>query len=193
MNKMPKILAFSGSTRKDSFNQQLVRIAASGSRDVGAEVTIVELRDFSLPLFDQDFEAAEGQPENAKRFKQLMVEADGFLLASPEYNSSISGVLKNTIDWVSRPVQGEPALVAFTGKVATIMSASPGGLGGLRGLVHLRSILSSLGVIVLPAQTSVSDAYDAFSPDGSLKDHRKQAKVTELGKELTNIVKKFRF
>ena len=193
MSTVPKILAFSGSTRKDSFNQKLVRIAASGSREAGAEVTIVQLSDFPLPLFDQDFEATEGQPENAKRFKQLMVEHHGFLLASPEYNSSISGVLKNTIDWVSRPVEGEPPLVAFAGKIATIMSASPGGLGGVRGLVHVRSILSNLGVIVLPAQTAVANAYEAFSPDGALKDQRKQAKVTELGKELANILKKFRF
>ena len=192
MNTVPKLLAFSGSTRKDSFNQMLVQIAAGGSREAGAEVTIVELRDFPLPLFDQDFETAEGQPENAKRFKQLMVEHDGFLVASPEYNSSISGVLKNTIDWISRPVKGEPPLIAFAGKVATIMSASPGGLGGLRGLVHVRSILSSLGVIVLPAQTAVANAYEAFSPNGSLKDGRKQAKLIELGKELATILKKLR-
>ena len=145
MNAAVKILAFAGSTRKESFNKKLVRIAALGATEAGAEISIVDLRDFPLPLFDEDLEAAEGQPENAKKFKKLMIEHDGFLLSSPEYNSSISGVLKNTIDWVSRPVEGEPSLIAFSGKVVSLMSASPGALGGLRGLVHIRSILGSLG------------------------------------------------
>ena len=191
MNSLPKILAFAGSTRKDSFNKNLVRIAANGARKAGAEVTLVDLSDYLLPLFDQDYEIKEGQPEEAKRLKKLMIENDGFLISSPEYNSSISGVLKNTIDWVSRPVEGEAPLIAFTGKIVTLMSASPGGLGGLRGLVHVRSILSNLGMIVLPEQTAIPNAHEAFSPDGSLKDSRKQTKVLELGKGLVEIIKKF--
>ena len=94
MNTLPKILAFAGSTRKESYNKNLVRIAANGARKAGAEVTLVDLSDFSLPLFDQDYEEKEGQPEKAKRFKKLMVENDGFLISSPEYNSSISGSAK---------------------------------------------------------------------------------------------------
>ena len=192
MNAAVKILAFAGSTRKESFNKKLVRIAALGATEAGAEISIVDLRDFPLPLFDEDLEAAEGQPENAKKFKKLMIEHDGFLLSSPEYNSSISGVLKNTIDWVSRPVEGEPSLIAFSGKVVSLMSASPGALGGLRGLVHIRSILGSLGVIVLPEQTAVSNAYKAFSPDGSLVDERKNTKVIQLGRVLATTLKKLR-
>ena len=190
MIKVPKILAFAGSTRKDSYNKKLVRIAAQGAQEAGAEVTITDLLNFPLPMFDEDLEAEKGQPKEAKDFKKLMVEHQGFLLASPEYNSSISAVLKNMIDWVSRPVKGEAPLLAFNGKVAVIMSASPGGLGGLRGLVHIRSILSSLGVIVLPDQTAVSSAYDAFSPDGSLKDERKHSKAKELGIVLAETSKK---
>ena len=190
MNTIPKILAFSGSTRKESYNKMLVRIAGQGAEESGAKVTIADLRDFPLPLFDEDLEAAEGQPQNAIDFKKLMVENDGFLLASPEYNSSISGVLKNMIDWVSRPVKDETSLLAFAGKTVLVMSASPGALGGLRGLVHVRSILGSLGMIVLPDQTAIPKAYEAFSPDGSLKDPKKQSKVIDLGKMLAETTKK---
>src|SRR5262249_59967372 len=143
----PRILAFAGSLRRDSFNKKLVPIAAKGARDAGAEVTRIDLKDFPLPLFDQDLEAEQGMPENGKKLKQLFIDHDGLLLACPEYNSSITAVLKNAIDWVSRPAPGEPPLVAFRGKGVTLMSASPGALGGLRGLVHVRSILGNIGVI----------------------------------------------
>src|SRR5438132_865891 len=177
MPDQPTILAFAGSLRKDSFNKKLVHIAASGARQAGATVTVVDLRDFPMPVFDQDLEAAQGQPETAKRLKNMMVAHDGFLISAPEYNSSITAVLKNTIDWVSRPVPNEPPLVAYRGKVATLMSASPGALGGLRGLVTVRSILSSIGVIVLPDQIALPKANDAFNADGSLKDSKMQGSI----------------
>ena len=157
---------------EESFNKTLVAIAARAARDAGAEVTLIDLKDFPLPLFDQDLEADQGMPENGAKLKQLFIDHDGLLIASPEYNSSVTAVLKNAIDWVSRPAPGEPSLVAFRGKVATLMSASPGALGGLRGLVHLRSILGNIGVIVLPDQIAVARAHEAFQPDGSLSDHR---------------------
>ena len=122
------------------------------AREAGGEVTLIDLKDFPLPLFDQDLEAEQGMPENGTRLKKLFIDHDGLLIASPEYNSSFPAVLKNAIDWVSRPAPGEPSLVAFRGKVATLMSASPGAQGGLRGLVHVRSILGNIGVIVLPDQ-----------------------------------------
>ena len=137
----PRILGFAGSTRRESFNQKLVQSAAKGAREAGAEVTLIDLKDFPLPPFDQDLEAEQGMPDNGAKLKKLFIDHDGLLIASPEYNSSVTAVLKNTIDWVSRPAPGEPPLVAFKGKVATLMSASPGALGGLRGLVHVRSIL----------------------------------------------------
>ena len=120
-----RILAFAGSLRRESFNKKLVPIAAKGARDAGAEVTLIGLEDFPLPLFDQDLEARQGMPENGMKLKQLFIDHDGLLIASPEYNSSITAVLKNAIDWVSRPAPGEPSLVAFRSKVATLMSASP--------------------------------------------------------------------
>jgi NAD(P)H-dependent FMN reductase len=188
----PRILAFAGSLRRESFNKKLVPIAARGARDAGAEVTLIDLKDFPLPVFDQDLEAEQGMPENGKKLKQLFIDHDGLLIASPEYNSSITAVLKNAIDWVSRPAPGEPSLVAFRGKVATLMSASPGALGGLRGLVHVRSILGNIGVIVLPEQIAVAKAHEALNPDGSLKDPKQQAGIEGLGHTLASFLMKLK-
>ncbi|MEO6036255.1 MAG: NAD(P)H-dependent oxidoreductase [Verrucomicrobiota bacterium] len=184
-----RILAFAGSTRAGSFNKQLVRIAADAARAAGANVTVIDLRDFPMPLYDGDLETASGLPENAKKFKKLLRENDGLLISSPEYNSSISAVLKNAIDWASRTESDdEPSLVAFQGKVAALVSASPGGLGGLRGLVHLRSILGNIGVIVLPDQVSISSAHDAFDGSGKLKDAGKSKQVADIGAGLAKIL-----
>ncbi|MGF1579412.1 MAG: NADPH-dependent FMN reductase [Gemmataceae bacterium] len=183
-----KLLAFAGSARNDSVNKKLVSVAAKGAEEAGAEVTLVDLRDYPLPLYDGDLEEAEGLPENAKKLKNLFIESDGFLIACPEYNSSITPLLKNTIDWVSRPQEGEPPLVAYKGKVAVLMAASPGGLGGLRGLVHVRAILGNIGVVVLPQQHAVPKAYDAFGEDGKLLDAAQQEKVTGLGKSLAKFL-----
>ena len=182
----PRILAFGGSLRRDSFNQKLATLAAAGAREAGAEVTLIALRDFPLPVFDQDLEDAEGLPAAAKKLKKLFCEHDGLLIASAEYNSSISGALKNAIDWVSRAeTDVEPSLVAFAGKTAILCAASPGALGGLRGLVHVRAILGNIGVTVLPDQVAVSKAHKAFRADGSLADEKQAAKVKNLGAQLT--------
>jgi len=188
----PRILAFAGSTCRDSFNEKLVSIAVKGARAAGAEVALIDLRDFPLPLFDQDLEAEQGMPENGKKLKQLFIDHDGLLIASPEYNSSVTAVLKNAIDWVSRPAPGEPSLVAFRSKVATLMSASPGALGGLRGLVHVRSILSNIGVIVLPDQIAVPKAHEAFNADGSLKDSKQHSGIEGLGHTLASFLMKLK-
>jgi chromate reductase, NAD(P)H dehydrogenase (quinone) len=190
MASTPKILAFAGSTRIDSYNKKLVKIAAAGAKAAGAEVTYIDLRDLPLPLFDEDLEAQEGLPANARTFKDLMISHQGLLIASPEYNSSLTAVLKNAIDWASRPAPNEAPLAAFAGKVASIMSASPGALGGLRGLVHLRSILGNIKVLVLPDQIAVSKAYEAFNSDGTLKDPKQQQSVEKLGDGLTKILLK---
>lgn len=192
MAQRPRILAFAGSTRTGSFNKMLVRTAAKGAQELGAEVAIIDLRELALPLYDQDLEAADGLPDGARRLKAEMVAADGFLIASPEHNSSISAALKNAIDWVSRPVAGEPALAAFKGKVASILSASPGGLGGLRGLVHLRSILGNIGVIVLPDQIAVPKAHEAFLENGVFADETVQASVQDIGRGLVRFLTKLK-
>lgn len=188
MAMTPKILAFAGSTRTDSYNKRLVKIAAAGARAAGAEVTLIDLRDFPLPLFDGDLEARDGLPANGRKLKDLFLAHQGLLISAPEYNSSITAVLKNTIDWVSRPVPGEPPLACFDGKVACLMSASPGGLGGLRGLVHARAILGNIKVLVLPDQVAISKANEAFNPDGSLKDPAQHAAVEGLGAKLAQVI-----
>ena len=161
-----KLLAFSGSLRVGSFNQRLVRLAADAARQAGAEVTEIRLGDFTLPIYDPQIEAA-GVPDSALELKRLFTTHHGFLIASPEYNGSVSGALKNAIDWASRPSQGEPetALRAFRTKVAGIMSASIGPFGGLRGLMHLRQILSTIQVLVVPEQVAVPFAHKAFDGD----------------------------
>jgi chromate reductase, NAD(P)H dehydrogenase (quinone) len=189
---MPRILALAGSLRRDSFNKKLVSIAVHGAREAGAEVTLIDLKDFPLPLFDQDLGAEQGIPEHGKQLKKLFSDHDGLLIASPEYNRSITAVLKNAVDWVSRPAPNEPPLVGFKGKVATLMSASPGALGGLRGLVHVRSILGNIGVIVLPDQIAVAKAHEAFQADGSLKDPKQQSGIEGLGKTLASFLAKLK-
>ena len=188
MTDQPRILAFAGSARKDSFNVKLVNIAAAGARAAGAEVTVLDLHDFPMPLFNQDLEATDGPPPQASRLKEIMRAHGGLLIASPEYNSSISPLLKNTIDWVSRPADGEQMLAAYQGKVAGLMSASPGRLGGLRGLVHLRSILSNIGVLVIPDQVAVGEAGAAFDDSGDLVDDRRRASVQGVGRTVTTLV-----
>lgn len=184
MSSSPRILAFAGSLRKDSYNKKLLRIAADGAQEAGAAVTLVDLKDFPLPLFDQDLEDAEGMPEPARRLKRLFIEHDGLLISAPEYNSSITAVLKNAIDWVSRREGDEPPLIAYKGKAAALTSASPGALGGIRGLVHVRSILGNIGVIVLPEQVAIPKAHEALAPDGTLKDPKQQASVKNIGAAL---------
>jgi NAD(P)H-dependent FMN reductase len=117
-----------------------------------------------------------------------MLAHEGLLIATPEYNSSISPLLKNTIDWVSRPADGEPMLAVYRDKVAAVMSASPGGLGGLRGLVHLRSILSNMGVLVIPDQVAVTQAHSAFDDHGNLLDAKRQTSVQGLGRSVVKLV-----
>jgi NAD(P)H-dependent FMN reductase len=187
----PTILAFAGSTRTASYNKQLARAAADLARAAGALVTLIDLRDYPLPLFDEDLEAAEGLPENAKKLKALLREHQGILIAAPEYNSSITAVLKNAIDWASRTeTDDEPPLSAFKGKTAALLSASPGALGGLRGLVHLRAILGNIGVLVLPEQAAVGTAHEAFDEAGALKNERTAKQVTGVVNALVSTLSK---
>jgi chromate reductase, NAD(P)H dehydrogenase (quinone) len=186
----PKILAFAGSTRVDSFNKKLVKIAAIGAMENNADVTIIDLRDFAMPLYDGDLEQQQGLPPNARKLKDLMLSHQGFLISSPEYNSSISGVLKNTIDWTSRQSEGEEPLACFKGKIAGLMSASPGGLGGLRGLVHVRAILENIGVLVIPDQIAISRAHETFNTDGTLKDNKQEDKVKKIGTDVSKLLLK---
>jgi chromate reductase len=181
----PRILAFSGSLRAESFNHKLAAIAARGARGAGARVTLIRLRDFPLPLFDQDLEDAKGMPENAARLKALFAGHDGLLIASPEYNSGISAALKNTIDWVSRATSAdEPPLSVLRGKTSAILAASPGGLGGSRGLVQLRTLLENISITVIPEQVAIPRIHEVMDEDGELGDAALQGSVLDLGARL---------
>ncbi len=186
----PKILTFAGSTRTESFNKKLIRAASDMARNADAEVTQIDLRDYPMPLYDGDLESENGLPENARRLKQLMCEHHGFLIAAPEYNSSITGVLKNAIDWTSRPEPNETPLIAYSGKVAALLAASPGALGGLRTLVTVRMILGNLNMIVIPEQKAVPQAHQAFDEDGGLKDDATRAAVDSVVRHLVEVTER---
>ncbi|MGH8550541.1 MAG: NADPH-dependent FMN reductase [Methylococcales bacterium] len=189
MQNIPAILAFSGSTRLGSFNDLLVRVAARAAEQRGVAVAVIHLREFAMPLYDADLEAEHGLPDAARRLKQLMLSHQGFLVASPEYNSSMSAVLKNGIDWASRREEGEAPLACFKSKVVGLLSASPGTLGGLRGLVHLRAIFGNLGCLVIPEQMAVSAAHLAFDDHGQLKDNSIRERVETVGVGVANLLK----
>lgn len=187
----PKILAFAGSLRNGSYNKKLIKIAVKGAQEAGADVTLIDLKDYPLPIYDQDIEDSEGLPENALKLKNLMFKNDGFLISCPEYNSSMPAVFKNVIDWTSRQAtKDEVYLSCFIGKVVTLMSASPGNLGGLRSLTNVRAMFSNINSLVLPQQKSISKADSAFGPDDNLKDAKQQNEILNLGKQLTEFLMK---
>lgn len=188
----PRILAFAGSLRTESWNKKLARIAADAARAAGAEATFVDLRDFPMPVFDEDAERKDGAPEGARKLKELFLAHHGLLISCPEYNSSITAALKNALDWVSRGAAGEAPLAAYAGKVAGLLSASPGALGGIRGLVHVRAILGNLGVLVLPEQVAVMKAHEAFDGDGKLKDAKQAGAVAKLAESLARTIAKLK-
>ncbi|OVE80454.1 hypothetical protein BVY02_00135 [bacterium J17] len=190
MSTKTKILAFSGSLRKESFNHKLVSVAAGMAQSAGAEVTVLPVDALQMPLFNQDLEAESGLPVAAKTFKKQLISHDAFLISSPEYNSSYTAVLKNAIDWASRTEGDEKGLVAFHGKVAGIISASPGKLGGLRGLFALRTLLGNIGVLVLPDLLAVSSAQSAFDESGQLKDSSEAERLQGLTGKLVEVSSK---
>ncbi|MCS6770578.1 MAG: NAD(P)H-dependent oxidoreductase [Kiritimatiellae bacterium] len=184
-----QLVAFSGSIRADSLNHKLALRMAEGAREAGASVNVIRLRDYPLPLYDADIQAASGLPPEARRLKAIFRESHGFIIASPEYNGSFSGVLKNMIDWVSRAdAPGEPSNAVFAGKLAVIGSASPGAFGGVRGLISLRMLLAGLGLTVLPDQVIVPNAGYAFAPDGRLAEEALDVRARSLGASLARAV-----
>ena len=185
-NANVRILAFAGSTRVHSYNKKLAATAARGAEAAGAEVTLIDLRNYPLPLFDEDLEGAEGLPENAAALRELFLSHNALLIACPEYNGSLTAVLKNTIDWLSRRQPDEEPLVCFKDKVALLVSASPGGLGGLRALRHLQTVLMGLKVIVLPEQKSIPNADKVFDEEG-IADEKIRTDVERLGARLAEM------
>jgi len=180
------VLVFAGSARRDSLNKKLARAAADAARAEGAEVTLLDLDDYPIPVYHGDLEAAEGMPPNARKLRELFLAHDAMIIASPENNSSVSSLLKNVLDWLSRGIGDgkgpNSGLAPYRGKVAGIMTATPGPYGGVRGLPHLRQILSALGVIVLPSQVQLAHADQAFDDAGRLMDAKMTQAVAALAK-----------
>jgi chromate reductase len=167
-----KLLAFAGSTRSGSLNQLLLDLAVAEARTQGAEVTAIGLKDFDLPLYDGDIEA-NAFPPAARELKGLFRSHHGFLIATPEHNGSTSAVLKNAVDWVSRPTDPGETMVtlsAFRGKVAGLMSASISPFGGLRGITHLRQILGTIQTVVATEQVMLPFAQNGFDEAGALRE-----------------------
>lgn len=186
MTSTPRLLAVAGSLRKASFNRKLIHTLADGARDAGAAVTMLDLREHTLPIYDGDIEAA-GMPDAVRSLQSLLAEHDGLLIATPEYNGAYPALIKNTLDWISRPLDdGVSGTTLFDGKVAGLCSASPGGLGGLRALIALRDALAKLGMWVAPSQVAVGRAGDAFDDQGQLTDSRQRSAVQRVGAEVAN-------
>jgi len=178
-----KILVFAGSLRQDSHSKKLARAAAHMATAAGAAATFIDLRDYPMAIYDGDVEASDGPPDNAFRLQELIAAQDGLIIVSPEYNHSMPALLKNTLDWVSRTPRVRGAN-PFKGKVAALMSTSPGGLGGIQGLDHLRRVVEVVGALVLPSAVALPHADQAFAADGSIKDARMTGRVSDLVSEL---------
>ena len=186
MPTQPRLLVFSGSLRQESCNHALALIAANGAHAAGAELTVLRLADHPLPVYNQDTEDRDGLPDEARRLKALFREHDGFIIGCPEYNSTFTAAFKNTVDWVSRPEEGYPPLDGFKGKVAGLLSCSPGRLGGIKVLPTVRMLLSNIGVMVVPNQAAVPHIHDALA-DGSLTDETMQAAVEGVGRAVADM------
>ncbi len=180
------ILVFAGSTRRESVNRKLARAAAQAVDAAGGRATLLELADYPMPLYNGDLEAESGPPENAFRLQDVIAAHAGLIVVSPEYNHSIPALLKNTLDWVSRAPRVKGAN-PFTGKVAGLMAASPGGLGGLQGLDTVQRVLATLGALVLPKLVAVGHADKAFDAAGLLQDESSARRVAELAAEVVAI------
>ena len=191
MAKKPKILAFAGSLREHSYSKRVVKTAIKGAETAGAEVTYIDLRDYPMPIYNADDHEKDGFSPNALKLQKLLAAHDGLLIASPEYNGSLSGALKNAIDWASRQSDEYKMGEVFKGKVAAIMTESPGAFGGLRCLGHLRGVLSILLVNVLPSEIAVGNVGKMFDGDGVEMTDEKMKKILEdLGASLVDILKK---
>jgi chromate reductase len=182
MSPAPRILAFSGSARRESLNRRLLAVTAAAVQQAGGVVTLLDLNDYELPLYHGDLEQAKGLPPAAARLVGQIKAHDGLLVASPEYNSFITPLLKNTLDWCTR-ADDDP----FPGRAAAVVSASPGAYGAIRSLQHARHLLLHLGCHVVPSQCSLPRAHEAFDEAGALKDKRSRDAVEAVAVDLVRL------
>jgi NAD(P)H-dependent FMN reductase len=184
MANAPRILAFSGSARRESLNKKLLAVAVEATRAAGAEVTLIDFKELPIPLYEGDLEDAEGIPANAQKLIALIDQHAGLLIASPEYNSQMTPLLKNVIDWCTRG-DANP----FQGKVAAIVSASPGMFGGIRSQQLARALLTHLGCLVVPMSCVLPHADKAFDAEGALKEERSRKSVQAITTELVRVTR----
>jgi chromate reductase len=186
MSSPATLLFFAGSSRTASYNKKLARLGAMIADANGVPSTFADLGDYPMPMYNGDLEAADGPPENARKFKALMQAHSGIFIASPEYNASIAPLLKNALDWISHTrEEGEAPLQMFKTRVFALGSASPGGMGGLRSLITVRTVLElGLGALVLPDQFAVPRAAEAFDEQGHLKNKEAQESFKTLIQKL---------
>src|SRR5215831_10029622 len=191
---IPKILVFAGSIRSGSFNARLAALATKLLAAADVDVTRISLQDYPLPLFDGDIEARSGSPPHAVKLKRMMMQHGGVFIASSEYNASLTPLLKNTIDWVSRVREdNEPPLAAFRNRAFALGAASPGTLGGYRSLMALRQVLElGCGATVLPEQVAVRDAPNAFDENDDLRDPRTAQALKSLLRRLVDAARYLR-
>ena len=196
MSGPTKLLIFAGSTRAQSFNRRLAQVAGQLATGLGAEVTLLELGSLDIPLYNADLES-RGTPPDVIRLKQLMLEHPGWVICSPEYNGSYTALLKNTLDWASSPVKGDPewsqGMRSFNGKVVGLLSASPGALGGLRSLGNLAPLLRNLQCWVAPQQFALGQAGSAFDAHGQLIDEKHRSNVQAVVEQVLWASQRFKF
>ena len=191
MSKKPKILAFAGSSREKSYTRRVLKVAVEGARQAGAEVTYIDLKDYPMPLYSADLQEAQGFPPIANALQKLLLEHDGLMIASPEYNASLPAVLKNAIDWTSRANGDWKLGECYKGKVAAIMTVSPGAFGGIRCLGHLRDVLTILQVNVLPTEIAVAKVGGIFEGDkDEMTNSTMQGILEDLGASLVDMLRK---
>ncbi len=189
--KQPRILAFAGSLRQHSFNKRILKVAAAGAEKAGAAVTYLDLNEVPMPIYNADDQNKFGFSEHTLRMQGLLHSHDGLLIATPSYNGSLPAALKNVIDWCSRENELYRKADVFPGKMAAIMSASPGSLGGVRALGHLRDVLSSVKVHVLPAEIAVSFAAKSFDGNGTeMIDEQMKQSLEQLGASLVAMLRR---
>jgi len=188
-----RILAMCGSVRVGSVNQKLLNVAVQGALAAGAEVTAVSLRDYPLPFYDSDLEKELGVPEHARRLQALFSEHDALLVASPDYNGGYPALLKNTIDWMSRPIaQVRSGMALFANTPAAVISASPGPMGGIRSMLAMRGVLEKLGALVIPQSFTLGQAYQAFGENNQLSDEVVAGEVKAVGEALVKCCRALR-
>jgi len=187
--KTPKILAFAGSTRKESVNKRLAKIALHSAEKADAETTFIDLSDYDMPLYSDDLLSKHGIPDSVIAFKDMLKSHNGFFITSPEYNGSLTGVLKNAIDWATVKADSEERMACWNGKIVGILAASPGGLGGIRGLHHLRTILAGIGAFVLPNHLAVGNSTANLQNEEQITDDKLQHQLDSLSTEMVRVIR----